>query len=118
MQCVYIAPLKALVRERVADWRERIERRLGRRVVELTGDVHPDLRALRDAALIVTTPEKWDGVSRAWHERAYVQSVRLIVVDEIHLLGTLSLCTHYYLQSTPLRTRSLSTLIFLEFTFE
>jgi replicative superfamily II helicase len=26
---VYIAPLKALVRERVNDWRDRVERKLG-----------------------------------------------------------------------------------------
>lgn len=37
-RCVYIAPLKALVRERMEDWKERIEGRLGRRVVELTGE--------------------------------------------------------------------------------
>lgn len=30
---VYIAPLKALVAERVADWRERIEKLLGKRCV-------------------------------------------------------------------------------------
>ena len=75
------------MRERVNDWRERIEHRLGRRVVELTGDVHPDLHALRQAAVIVTTPEKWDCVSRAWRTRPYVLNVRLIVIDEIHLLG-------------------------------
>jgi len=37
--------------------------------------------------VIVTTPEKWDGISRSWQTRNYVQAVRLIVIDEIHLLG-------------------------------
>lgn len=32
-KCVYIAPLKALVRERIADWRQRLELGLGRRCV-------------------------------------------------------------------------------------
>ena len=41
---VYIAPLKALVRERIADWKVRFERRLGKKVVELTGDATPDAR--------------------------------------------------------------------------
>lgn len=57
------------------------------RVVELTGDVAPDMRAVAKADVIVTTPEKWDGVSRSWQTRSYVKSVRLIVIDEIHLLG-------------------------------
>ena len=37
--------------------------------------------------MIVTTPEKWDAVSRSWQTRSFVQAVRLIVIDEIHLLG-------------------------------
>ncbi|XP_014672686.1 PREDICTED: activating signal cointegrator 1 complex subunit 3-like [Priapulus caudatus] len=86
-KAVYVAPLKALVRERIQDWKERIEKKLGKRVVELTGDVTPDARAIANADLIVTTPEKWDGISRSWQTRNYVQSVALIVIDEIHLLG-------------------------------
>eukprot|EP01137_Pigoraptor_chileana_P014178 Opistho-2@4958 len=86
-KAVYIAPLKALVRERMEDWKERFERRLGKGVVELTGDVAPDMRAIERADLIVTTPEKWDGISRSWQNRKYVQAVSVIVIDEIHLLG-------------------------------
>ncbi|KAM9488100.1 activating signal cointegrator 1 complex subunit 3 [Clarias gariepinus] len=84
---VYIAPLKALVRERIEDWKVRIEEKLGRKVVELTGDVTPDMRAIAQADLIVTTPEKWDGVSRSWQNRSYVQKVAILIIDEIHLLG-------------------------------
>lgn len=87
MKVVYIAPLKALVRERMLDWQERLENRLGRRVVELTGDVTPDAQAIARADVIVTTPEKWDGVSRSWQTRSYVRSVALVIIDEIHLLG-------------------------------
>ena len=61
--------MKALVRERVADWKVRLERRLGRKVVELTGDSSPDIRAIERADVIVTTPEKWDGISRSWQNR-------------------------------------------------
>lgn len=84
---VYIAPLKALVRERVDDWKIKIERNMGRRVVELTGDVTPDISSIMSADVIVTTPEKWDGVSRGWPSRSYVREVALIIIDEIHLLG-------------------------------
>ena len=68
-KAVYIAPLKALVRERVDDWKIRLEKKLGKRVVELTGDTTPDIRAIERADVIVTTPEKWDGISRSWQTR-------------------------------------------------
>ncbi len=42
---------------------------MGNNVVELTGDVTPDIRAIASADVIVTTPEKWDGVSRFWQMR-------------------------------------------------
>ena len=84
---VYIAPLKALVRERIEDWRKHLCPVLGKRLVELTGDYTPDLRALLNADIIVATPEKWDGISRNWQSRSYVTKVALVVIDEIHLLG-------------------------------
>ncbi|EHK97427.1 putative helicase mug81 [Glarea lozoyensis 74030] len=84
---VYIAPMKALVRERVKDWSARITRQMGLKLVELTGDNTPDTRTIRDADIIVTTPEKWDGISRGWQSRGYVKQVSLVIIDEIHLLG-------------------------------
>lgn len=84
---VYIAPMKALVRERVQDWQKRLTRQMGLKLVELTGDNTPDTRTIRDADIIVTTPEKWDGISRSWQTRSYVQQVSLVIIDEIHLLG-------------------------------
>ncbi|XP_010605477.1 activating signal cointegrator 1 complex subunit 3 isoform X2 [Fukomys damarensis] len=86
-KAVYIAPLKALVRERMDDWKVRIEEKLGKKVIELTGDVTPDMKSIAQADLIVTTPEKWDGVSRSWQNRNYVQRVTILIIDEIHLLG-------------------------------
>ncbi|KAJ1555242.1 hypothetical protein HK405_002907, partial [Cladochytrium tenue] len=84
---VYIAPLKALVRERVEDWRSRLSPYMGRNLVELTGDVTPDLLTMQSADIIITTPEKWDGISRSWQTRSYVTEVSLVIIDEIHLLG-------------------------------
>lgn len=84
---VYIAPMKALVRERVQDWRKRLTHQMGLKLVELTGDNTPDTRTIRDADIIITTPEKWDGISRSWQTRSYVRQVSLVVIDEIHLLG-------------------------------
>ncbi|OJD22204.1 hypothetical protein ACJ73_06450 [Blastomyces percursus] len=84
---VYIAPMKALVRERVHDWRRRLTAPMGLKLVELTGDNTPDTRTIRDADIIITTPEKWDGISRSWQTRGYVRQVSLVIIDEIHLLG-------------------------------
>lgn len=84
---VYIAPMKALVRERVQDWGKRLAGPMGLRLVELTGDNTPDTRTIRDADIIITTPEKWDGISRSWQTRGYVRQVSLVIIDEIHLLG-------------------------------
>ena len=84
---VYIAPMKALVRERVQDWRKRLAQQMGLKLVELTGDNTPDTRTIRDADIIITTPEKWDGISRSWQTRGYVRQVSLVIIDEIHLLG-------------------------------
>lgn len=85
---VYIAPMKALVRERVQDWRKRLTGPMGLKLVELTGDNTPDTRTIRDADIIITTPEKWDGISRSWQTRSYVRQVSLVIIDEIHLLGS------------------------------
>ena len=60
---------------------------MNKSVVELTGDFTPDLETLIGAELVITTPEKWDGISRNWENRSYVKRVGLIILDEIHLLG-------------------------------
>ncbi|KAL2891261.1 Antiviral helicase SLH1 [Ceratocystis lukuohia] len=84
---VYIAPMKALVRERIKDWGSRLGEPLGLKLVELTGDNTPDTRTINDADVIITTPEKWDGISRSWQTRGYVKKVSLVIIDEIHLLA-------------------------------
>lgn len=84
---VYIAPMKALVRERVKDWGARLAKPLGLKLVELTGDNTPDTRTIQNADVIITTPEKWDGISRSWQTRGYVRKVSLVIIDEIHLLA-------------------------------
>jgi activating signal cointegrator complex subunit 3 len=55
-------------------------------VVELSGDFTPDVETLNKADIIVTTPEKWDGITRG-KDRQYTKKVGLVIFDEIHLLG-------------------------------
>ena len=41
---------------------------------------------LGDTQLIVTTPEKWDVVTRKNSDLSYTRLVKLVIIDEIHLL--------------------------------
>jgi len=82
----YLAPMKALTRERLKDWTDKFKP-LGLNVAMLTGDVTPNVKTLERSHIIVTTPEKWDGVTRQWRKRNYVQQVKLLIIDEVHLLG-------------------------------
>ncbi|KAG2697994.1 hypothetical protein I3760_07G130100 [Carya illinoinensis] len=88
MRVVYIAPLEALAKERYRDW----ERKFGKdgikmRVVELTGEATTDLKLLEKSQIIISTPEKWDALSRRWKQRKPVQQVSLFIIDELHLIG-------------------------------
>ena len=37
--------------------------------------------------IVVSTPEKWDVLSRRWKQRKNVQNVALFIIDELHLIG-------------------------------
>ena len=53
---------------------------------ELTGDHQLSKEQIDATQIIVCTPEKWDIITRKAGERTYTQLVRLIIIDEIHLL--------------------------------
>lgn len=85
---VYVAPIKALCKERLLDWEQKFNP-IGIKCKEVTGD-HDinDVNELEDIQLILTTPEKWDSLTRKWREnRSFVDSIKLFMIDEIHLLN-------------------------------
>ena len=82
---IYIAPMKALVQEMVNDFSKRLGS-FGVQVGELTGDSQMTKQQIADTQIIVTTPEKWDVITRKSTDTSYTNLVRLIIVDEIHLL--------------------------------
>jgi ATP-dependent DNA helicase HFM1/MER3 len=111
---VYLAPLRALAAERAADWAAKFGARGGFRglsVALMVGgegegdgpgggggeDGAPAAAApsparwqstLRGADIIVTTPEKWDSVTRGWQDHAaLIGQVALLCIDEVHLVG-------------------------------
>ena len=77
--------MKALAQEMVAGFGRRL-RTLGITVKELTGDMQLSKKEIEATQLIVTTPEKWDVITRKSADMAFVQQVRLLIIDEVHLL--------------------------------
>lgn len=85
---VYMAPTKALCSERLRDWHSKFSA-CSLDVQEVTGDSDAhSLRAVQNADIIITTPEKWDSMTRKWrdHEKL-IKLVHLLLIDEIHILG-------------------------------
>ncbi|CDZ98858.1 sec63-domain-containing protein [Phaffia rhodozyma] len=84
---IYVAPMKALAAE--------IVRKLGKRlgwlkinVRELTGDMQLTKAEIAETQIIVTTPEKWDVVTRKpTGEGELASKVKLLIIDEVHLLN-------------------------------
>lgn len=83
---VYVAPMKALA----AEITEKLGRRLawlGIQAREFTGDMHLTKKEILQTQIIVTTPEKWDVVTRkGTGDTELVQKVRLLIIDEVHML--------------------------------
>ncbi|KAL3909160.1 MAG: hypothetical protein SGILL_008197 [Bacillariaceae sp.] len=88
---LYIAPSKALCEERYDDWSRRLRSlNLGIDVAMITGDATDpgsSFSELASAHLVITTPEKWDSMTRRWTENFYLMaSIKLLLVDEVHFL--------------------------------
>ena len=82
---VYIAPMKALIKEIVGYFSQRLEY-YGITVNELSGDVNLSNYEINNTNIIVTTPEKYDIITRKTGQRTFIEKVKLIIIDEIHLL--------------------------------
>ncbi|XP_075962995.1 activating signal cointegrator 1 complex subunit 3 isoform X6 [Anarhichas minor] len=83
---IYVAPMKALAAEMTKYFSKRLEP-LGITVKELTGDMQLTKGEILRTQMLVTTPEKWDVVTRkSVGDVALSQIVRLLILDEVHLL--------------------------------
>ncbi|KAL5532870.1 HFM1 [Sanghuangporus sanghuang] len=90
-KCVYVAPTKALCSERTRDWTTKLEP-LGIKCCEMTGDTiqmgKSAWTAARTAKVIITTSEKWDSLTRGWHDHGdFLSEIKLFLVDEVHVLN-------------------------------
>lgn len=82
---IYIAPMRSLVQEMVGNFGKRLAS-YNITVSELTGDHQLSREQIAATQIIVCTPEKWDIITRKGGEKTYTQLVRLVIIDEIHLL--------------------------------
>ncbi|CAN0876789.1 DExH-box ATP-dependent RNA helicase DExH14 [Linum grandiflorum] len=56
-------------------------------VRELTGDMQLSKNELEETQMIVTTPEKWDVITRKSSDISLSMLVKLLIIDEVHLLN-------------------------------
>ncbi|KAG0485406.1 hypothetical protein HPP92_009485 [Vanilla planifolia] len=70
---VYVAPMKVVSLSLV--------------VKELTGDMQLSKYELEQTQMIVTTPEKWDVITRKSSDMSLSVLVKLLIIDEVHLLN-------------------------------
>ena len=63
---VYVAPMKALAAEMADNFGKRLAP-LGIVVRELTGDMSLTKTEIMQTQMLITTPEKWDVVTRSDH---------------------------------------------------
>ena len=84
---IYMGPTKSLCSERQRDWQAKFSS-LDLNCAELTGDTaNAHLRSVQSANIVVTTPEKWDSMTRKWKDHAkMMRLVKLFLIDEVHIL--------------------------------
>ncbi|OJA16987.1 hypothetical protein AZE42_00549 [Rhizopogon vesiculosus] len=92
-QIIYVAPMKALASEIVRKLGKRLQW-LSIKVKELTGmriifsDMQLTKAEIAETQIIVTTPEKWDVVTRKpTGEGELASKLKLLIIDEVHLLN-------------------------------
>ncbi|ULU08307.1 hypothetical protein L3Y34_019456 [Caenorhabditis briggsae] len=86
-KAVYITPMEDMASKVYADWKRRLEGAIGHTVVLLTGEQTLDLKLAQRGQLIISTPERWDNISRRWKQRKSVQNVKLFIADDLHMIG-------------------------------
>ncbi|CAA0824472.1 ATP-dependent DNA helicase MER3 homolog [Striga hermonthica] len=90
LKTIYIAPSKALVQEKLRDWTQKLGP-LGIHCLELTGDnEYYSIKNIQDADIILTTPEKFDAVTRYRIKDgglSFFSDIALVLIDEVHLLN-------------------------------
>jgi helicase len=80
-KCVYVVPLKALASEKY----EHFKKMHTFKTAITSGDVDSDDSYLDKYDLIITTSEKFDSLIR--HKTPWLRKIKVVILDEIHLLN-------------------------------
>ncbi|XP_045536662.1 ATP-dependent DNA helicase MER3 homolog [Papilio machaon] len=84
---IYMAPIKAICTERLTEWSPKFSK-FNSLCIEVTGDTDVDFSQLKPYRIIITTPEKWDMLTRRWRDyRGMVEVIKLFLIDEVHILN-------------------------------
>ncbi|KAK4367437.1 hypothetical protein RND71_011229 [Anisodus tanguticus] len=90
LKTIYVAPSKALVQEKLRSWNQKLGS-WGINCLELTGDnEYYKITDIQDADVILTTPEKFDAVTRYRIKDgglSFFGDIALVLIDEVHLLN-------------------------------
>ncbi len=84
---IYLSPLRALAAEKFSEFKKIEKIPLGRKIkVQIsTGDFESIDKTLEQSDIIILTNEKMDSLIR--HGAEWVNDIRLVIADEIHLVG-------------------------------
>lgn len=85
IKILYIAPTKSLCCEKFKNWRPTF---LNLTVGMLTSDTSfLETEKVKRCNIIITTPEKWDLLTRKWKDYSRMfELIKLVLVDEVHIL--------------------------------
>jgi len=83
-KAVYLVPLKALANEKFKEYRQLFQQS-GFNVAMSTGEIDSDSPFLSKNDLIILTVEKMDSLIR--HQVPWLSQVKIVIIDEIHLLN-------------------------------
>ncbi|GAB2284680.1 hypothetical protein Dimus_019132 [Dionaea muscipula] len=90
LKTIYVAPSKALVQEKLRDWNQKFGP-WGIVCLELTSDSGTYSRKdIQEADVILTTPEKFDAVTRYSIKDgslSFFSDIAVLLIDEVHILN-------------------------------
>ena len=83
-KAIYVVPLKALAKEKFVEYQKLFEK-TNYKAVMSTGDIDSNSNYLAKYDLLILTSEKLDSLLR--HKVSWLNEVKVVVIDEIHLLN-------------------------------
>ncbi|CEP63293.1 ATP-dependent RNA helicase BRR2 LALA0_S07e06854g [Lachancea lanzarotensis] len=85
---VFVSPSQQRIDFIADNWTKRFSDVAGQKVIsKFTDNNVSNLQLLARSHLILCTPEQFDLASRKWKQRKNIQSIELLILDEVHMVG-------------------------------